>query len=90
VDQVQRALDNVRDKFRRTQGGRAIDLDYLIYCPAHRLVGTGGAPRLFQEGEVHHVLDGDGLLDPAHLDEEVLERGQVLNSCDRFDGARTG
>lgn len=43
VDQVQRALDNVRDKFRRTQGGRAIDLDYLIYCPAHRLVGINAA-----------------------------------------------
>ena len=36
--QVQRALDHVREKFRRTQGGRAIDLDYLIYCRAHRLV----------------------------------------------------
>ena len=43
VDQVQRALDNVRDKFRRTQGGRAIELDYLIYCPAHRLVGINAA-----------------------------------------------
>ena len=43
VDQVQRALDNVRDKFRRTQGGRPIDLDYLIYCPAHRLVGINAA-----------------------------------------------
>jgi len=44
VRQVQRALDNVRDKFRRTQGGgRAIELDYLIYCPAHRLVGINAA-----------------------------------------------
>lgn len=40
---MQRALDNVRDKFRRSQGGRAIDLDYLIYCPAHRLVEINAA-----------------------------------------------
>jgi hypothetical protein len=43
VDQVQRALDNVRDKFRRAEGGRAIELDYLIYCPFHRLMGINAA-----------------------------------------------
>ena len=41
--EVQRAPDHVREKFRRTQGGRAIDLDYLIYCPAHRLVRINAA-----------------------------------------------
>ncbi len=55
VDQVQRALDNVRDKFRRTQGGRAIDLDYLIYCPAHRLVGINAA-----------ALDPSRVVDATH------------------------
>jgi hypothetical protein len=43
LHQVQRALDHVRDKFRRTQGGKDIDLDYLIYCPAHRLVRVNAA-----------------------------------------------
>lgn len=42
--QVHRALDHVRDKFRRAQHGRAaIELDYLIYCPAHRLAGVNAA-----------------------------------------------
>ena len=60
VRQVQRALDNVRDKFRRSQGGRAtIDLDYLIYCPSHRLVRVNAsaldASRIVDAGSRDHL-----------------------------------
>ncbi len=34
--QVHRALDGIRDKYRRQHGG-TIALDYLIYCPDHRV-----------------------------------------------------
>ena len=44
VRQVHRAIDNVREKFRRAQGGRAsLDLDYLIYCPSHRIARVNAA-----------------------------------------------
>jgi hypothetical protein len=44
VRQVHRAIDNVREKFRRTQGGRvSIDLDYMIYCPSHRIARVNAA-----------------------------------------------
>lgn len=44
VKQVHRAIDNVREKFRRTHGGRAsLDLDYLIYCPSHRIARVNAA-----------------------------------------------
>ena len=40
--QVQRALDGIRDKYRR-QHGDAISLDYLIYCPDYRLRNLSGS-----------------------------------------------
>ena len=42
--QLHRALDHIREKFRRAQGGRAsIELDYVIYCPEHRIVRVNAA-----------------------------------------------
>jgi hypothetical protein len=80
VDQVQRALDNVRDKFRRTQGGRAIDLDYLIYCPAHRLVGINAA-----------ALDPSRVVDATHRARlpERIEACLGLGDPDREAWAET-
>ncbi|MFQ5947084.1 MAG: ATP-binding domain-containing protein [Anaerolineae bacterium] len=38
VEQVHRALDGVREKFKWVHGSQAtLDLDYLIYCPDHRV-----------------------------------------------------
>jgi len=37
-EQVQRSLDSVRQKFKQVHGpGASLDLDYLIYCPDHRI-----------------------------------------------------
>jgi hypothetical protein len=43
-DQVRRALENVREKFVWVHGRtRPLELDYLIYCPDHRIVGLNAA-----------------------------------------------
>jgi hypothetical protein len=40
-DQVRRALDGVREKFKWVHRNRAdLDLDHLIYCPPYRVVPT--------------------------------------------------
>tara|TARA_R110002096_G_scaffold64920_1_gene158003 strand:- start:2043 stop:3707 length:1665 start_codon:yes stop_codon:yes gene_type:complete len=42
--QVQRNLGNLRTKFSRSSAAnRSIDVDYLIYCPDHRLVDKSAA-----------------------------------------------
>ncbi len=44
ADQIRRSLDKVREKFRHQhRGERAPRLDYLIYCPDHRLVRVNAA-----------------------------------------------
>jgi hypothetical protein len=43
-EQVQRSLDNVRQKFKQVHGlGASLDLDYLIYCPDHRVQALNAA-----------------------------------------------
>ncbi len=43
-EQVQRSLDGIRRKFRAVHGpGATLDLDYLIYCPDHRLHALNAA-----------------------------------------------
>jgi len=46
--QVQRNLGNIRKKFQKTYPqSPSLDVDYLIYCPDHRIVdGTTGATLL--------------------------------------------
>ncbi len=42
--QVHRTIDAIRDKFRGANPGHgAIDLDYLVYCPDHRLLRLNAA-----------------------------------------------
>jgi hypothetical protein len=37
-EQLQRSLDSVRQKFKQVHGpGASLDLDYLIFCPDHRV-----------------------------------------------------
>ncbi len=43
-DQVCRSLNGVREKFKRAYHSRAdLDLDYLIYCPDHRVANLNAA-----------------------------------------------
>ena len=43
-DQIRRSVDKVRQKFKWQHGsGRKLGLDYLIYCPDHRVVKVNAA-----------------------------------------------
>ena len=43
-DQIRRSADKVREKFKWQHGSaRKLDLDYLIYCPDHRVVKINAA-----------------------------------------------
>lgn len=43
-DQVRRSLDNVRSKFKHQNGSKpALKLDYLIYCPDHKIKNVNAA-----------------------------------------------
>jgi hypothetical protein len=56
--QVHRALDGLREKFRRhNPGAPGLHLDYLVYCPEHRLVHINSA-----------ALDGSRIVDAADRD----------------------
>ena len=52
--QIHRALDGVRDKFR-WQHGDGIELDYLLYCPDHRLRQVNAAGL-----DAAHIVDAGG------------------------------
>ena len=40
--QIHRTLNGLRDKFKR-QTGRQLDVDYLLYCPDHKLISVTAA-----------------------------------------------
>jgi len=42
-DQVRRSLEGIREKFKWLHPGRTLDLDYLIYCPEHRVRSVNAA-----------------------------------------------
>jgi hypothetical protein len=79
-EQVQRSLDGVRQKFKQVHGpGASLDLDYLIFCPDHRVQTLNAAAldlsrivdaeqrdRLAER--IEHIL-GPGLIpDPARAE----------------------
>jgi len=42
-DQVRRSLEGVREKFKRQHRGHRLRIDYLIYCPDHRIARLSAA-----------------------------------------------
>src|SRR5262249_25231399 len=82
VRQVHRALDHVREKFRLTQGGKKIELDFLIYCPTHRVLGLNAAalhPKHVVDATERHRLPERirECLEPDHpVDEQRAEMVQ--------------
>jgi hypothetical protein len=78
-DQVRRNLDGVREKFKAAQHYQAdLQLDYLIYCPDHRIANVNAA-----------ALDASRIVDAesrGHLAERVgalLEPGQPSPHAER-------
>ena len=79
ADQVRRNLNGVREKFKAAQHHQAdLDLDYLIYCPDHRIANLNAA-----------ALDASRIVDAASrggLAERVgllLEPGQPRPHAER-------
>ena len=60
ASQIHRTLDSIRDQFKR-QSGHDILLDYLIYCPDHRLLDLNAvglsASRIVDARDASHLAD---------------------------------
>jgi len=76
-DQVRRALDNVREKFRWVHG-RAwpLDLDYLVYCPDYTVVNLNAA-----------ALDRTRIVDATAATQLASRIVAILGSGDGGDAA---
>jgi hypothetical protein len=70
-DQVRRGLEGVREKFRAVHAGHAnLHLDYLVYCPDHRVVRLNAAAL-----DASRVVDASDRTRLAEGVTEVLEPG---------------
>lgn len=71
--QILRNLDNVRDKFRQQYKDR-LDVDYLIYCPDHRLKGVHAvayeAARVVDAAAADKLADRIMALAPANAQDD--------------------
>ena len=77
ADQVRRSLENVREKWKWRHGPNpSLRLDYLIYCPDHRLARVNAAAlddsRIVDASEadelamrIHHILGPGAEINPA-------------------------
>ena len=76
-DQVRRALDNVREKFRWVHGrARPLDLDYLVYCPDYTVVNLNAA-----------ALDRTRIVDATTATQLASRIAAILGSGDGGDAA---
>jgi len=57
--QIHRTLDGLRDKFKR-QTGHRLTLDYLLFCPDHRVTNLAAAG-----------LDAERIVDARHSDTQA-------------------
>ena len=67
-DQLRRSLEGIREKFKWMHGPRpGLDLDYLIYCPDHRVVRLNAA-----------ALDPSRIVDASSRQTLAGRIGQIL------------
>ncbi|MBP7148365.1 MAG: NERD domain-containing protein [Acidobacteria bacterium] len=72
-EQVHRALDHVRDKFRRiARKSGPLELEYLVYCPDHRLARLRAAG--LDESRIVHAGSSDRLCQRVA---QLLPRGEA-------------
>ena len=77
-EQVQRSLDSVRHKFKQVHGpGASLELDYLIYCPDHRIQALNAA-----------ALDRSRIVDAGQRDRLAERIERVLGPGLPADSAR--
>jgi len=78
AEQVQRALDGLRQKFRQVHRGHGgLELDYLLYCPDHRMQNVNAA-----------ALDRSRIVDAGDRDRLADRIQQVLDAGTPPDPAR--
>lgn len=71
VQQIHRTLDGIRDKFRFQNSDLAIPLDYLLYCPDHRLKDINAAGL-----DVSRVVDATRAAKLPEVVTSLLKPGQ--------------
>jgi hypothetical protein len=78
-DQVRRNLDGVREKFKAAQHYQAdLQLDYLIYCPDHRIANLNAAAL-----DETRIVDAESRGRLAERVEALLEPGQPSPHAER-------
>jgi hypothetical protein len=75
--QIHRTLNGLRDKFKR-QTGRQLEVDYLLYCPDHRLLSVTAAG-LDQE----RIVDAAKAASLCKIIEDLLPQTQAMIDGDR-------
>jgi hypothetical protein len=83
--QIHRTLNGIRDQFRR-QSGRDISLDYLIYCPDHRLRDLNAvgltASRIVDARDSLHLADRViKFLSPGHSTDHGKRVHRFFENC---------
>ena len=75
ADQVRRSLENVREKWKWRHGPNPpLQLDYLIYCPDHRLARVNAAAL-----DENRIIDAASATELAHRIDEILGPGAETN-----------
>ena len=78
-DQVRRNLDGVREKFKAVQHYQAdLQLDYLIYCPDHRIANLNAAAL-----DASRIVDAESRGRLAERVEALLDPGQPCPHAER-------
>jgi len=78
AEQIQRILDGLRQKFRQVHRAHgSLELDYLLYCPDHRVQHVNAAG-----------LDASRIVDAADRDRLAERIQQVLDPGTLHDSAR--
>ena len=83
--QIHRTLNGIRDQFKR-QSGRDISLDYLIYCPGHRLRDLNAvgltASRIVDARDSLHLADRViKILSPGHPTDHGKRVHRFFENC---------
>lgn len=72
VQQIHRSIDKVREKFKRQKNSqRPLEVDYLIYCPDHKVVKVNAAGV-----DMQRIVDARSKNQLAKRIQEVLQKGE--------------
>ncbi|MYB35510.1 MAG: AAA family ATPase, partial [Gammaproteobacteria bacterium] len=71
VQQIHRSMAEVREKFKRQGNSRRLEVDYLIYCPDHKVTKVNAAGV-----DMQRIVDADSKDQLATRIGEVLEKGE--------------